>query len=126
MKTYQLNLLAAAEQAGVKRFAPSEYTLPPSGQVGIDFDRIKLETWEVVLRSVKEGRIDAARFPTGMWMNYLAIGAPFRRGEGLAGFSEGAFLFHLDEDLPWVEVPVLADGSGSYPGITMTDIRDIG
>lgn len=126
MKTFQLNLLAAAEQAGVKRFAPSEYALPPSSQTEVEFDKTKLETWEVVARAVEEGRIDAARFPTGMWMNYLAVGAPFCQMEGLAGFREGAFLFHLDEDRPWVEVPVLSDGSGAYPRVSMTDIRDIG
>ncbi|RMJ28103.1 isoflavone reductase family protein [Aspergillus sp. HF37] len=125
METYQLNLLAAAEQAGVKRFAPSEFALPPAAQESVEFDGTKQRVWQRVQEAVEQGRIDAARFPTGMWMNYLAIGCPpRRREEGLAGFSEGAFLVHLDEDEPWIEIPVLADGT--YPALTMTDLRDIG
>lgn len=124
METYQLNLLAAAEQAGVKRFAPSEFALPPNAQESVEFDGVKVRVWQRVQESVDQGRIDAARFPTGMWMNYLAIGCRRRRDEGLAGFSEGAFLVHLDEAEPWVEIPVLADGA--YPALTMTDLRDIG
>lgn len=124
METYQLNLLTAAEEAGVKRFAPSEFALPPTAQIDIEFDQIKLRVWERVRRSVEAGRIDAARFPTGMWMNYLAIGCRYNQGEGLAGFREGSFLVHLDEEVPWVEIPVLPDGG--YPRLTMTDLRDIG
>lgn len=124
MQTYQLNLLAAAEKAGVKRFAPSEFSLPPSAQDDIDFDNIKLSVWARVQASVAAGRIDSARFPTGMWMNYLAIGCKHQQEEGLAGFQEGAFLIHLGEENPWIEVPVLGDGR--YPSITMTDLRDIG
>src|SRR5699024_10280530 len=130
MVTYQLNLLHAAEQAGVKRFAPSEFSLPPSSQDDIDFFQMKVQVWNRVLDSVANGTIDAARFPAGMWMNYLAIGCRYRQEEGLAGFREGSFLVHLDEKeeeegrLPWVEVPVLQNGG--YPLITMTDLRDIG
>lgn len=125
MVPYQLNLLAAAEVAGVKRFLPSEFALPAGTQQGIDFDKMKLAVWEGVYTSVQEGRIDAARVPCGMWMNYLAIGCrEDRREEGLAGFREAGFIVHLDEQEPWVEIPLLADGR--YPSLTMTDLRDIG
>lgn len=129
MVTYQVNLLRAAEQAEVKRFAPSEFSLPVSSQTDIEFFEMKVEVWNQVLESVSRGTIDAARFPTGMWMNYLATGCRYHQEEGLAGFREGSFLVHLDLDeeevrTPWVEVPVLGDGG--YPLITMTDLRDIG
>lgn len=86
---------------------------------------MKVQVWIQVQESVSRGIIDAARFPTGMWMNYLAIGCRYYQEEGLAGFREGSFLVHLEEkEKPWVEVPVLGDGG--YPLISMTDLRDIG
>lgn len=126
MLTQHLNLLHAAISAGVKRFAPSEFALPPSSQTDIDFDNAKLAVWDAVRGAVAAGKIDAARFPSGMWMNYLGIGCRYAREEALAGFAEGPFLVHLaDEDAGrWIEVPVRVDGT--YPRITMTDLRDIG
>ncbi|KAL4883165.1 hypothetical protein BJY04DRAFT_216463 [Aspergillus karnatakaensis] len=126
--TYQLNLLTAAISAGVTRFAPSEFALNQEAHKLVEIDAGKILVWDAVLSAVKEGKIDAATFPVGMFMNYLAIGVPDkeRQKEGLAGFREGAMMFHLDgnQGEAWVEVPV--DETGEWPDVTMTDIRDVG
>ena len=124
--TAQVNLLHAAEDAGCRRFAPSEFALTEQAHDIVDLLRAKNTVWEEVQASIRRGKIDAARCPCGMFMNYLGIGIPddASRLEALAGFQEGAFLFHLDDEEPWVEVPVREDGS--FPDLTLTDIRDIG
>lgn len=125
--TVQLNLLHAAEEAGCCRFAPSEFALTSQAHTMVDILNAKNTVWDAVQVSVDLGRIDAARFPCGMFMNYLGIGCPdpSRRGLALAGFQGGAFLIHLEnQQAPWIEVPIRSDGS--FPQVTMTDIRDIG
>ncbi|KAL4745301.1 hypothetical protein BDW72DRAFT_186830 [Aspergillus terricola var. indicus] len=134
--SYQLNLLSAAIAAGCKRFAPSEFALPQHSHGDVDVDHGKIIVWGKVKDAVAKGQIDGAAFPCGMFMNYLAIGAP-RELEGRAGFREGELIFHLrgqhhrhehrdnaDGDGGWIEVP-LSD-EGEYPKLTMTDIRDVG
>ncbi|KAF3482882.1 isoflavone reductase family protein [Arthroderma uncinatum] len=120
----QIRLLHAAEAAGCRRFAPSEFAGTYDMHFKVDFDKMaKLPVWEAVLAS----KIDAAMFSSGMFMNYLGIGCPEKdgnRAEALAGFAEGPFLFNLVEG--WVDMPVV-EGDGASPAlITMTNIRDIG
>lgn len=124
--SYQLNLLRAAEEAKCKRFAPSEWALSYDAHKIVSIDKVKLMVWDEVKRSVSQGRIDAALFPCGMFMNYLGIGAP-KEAEARAGFREGPMMFHFNdaESGPWIEVPV-SDEDGSFPSLTMTDIRDVG
>lgn len=124
--TYQLNLLHAAEEAKCKRFAPSEWALSYESHKIVSIDRAKIIVWDAVKESVSQGKIDAALFPCGMFMNYLGIGAP-KEEEARAGFREGPMVFHLDDKKtgPWVEIPV-NDEDGSFPSVTMTDIRDVG
>ncbi|CAP85907.1 hypothetical protein EN45_056420 [Penicillium chrysogenum] len=125
--TVQLNLLHAAEAAGCRRFAPSEFALTSSAHSMVDVLDAKNKVWEVVQTSVNQHRIDAARFPCGMFMNYLGIGCPDsgRRKDALAGFQEGPFLVHFENpESPWIEVPLRSDQT--FPRLTMTDIHDIG
>ncbi|KAJ5540461.1 hypothetical protein N7494_005537 [Penicillium frequentans] len=124
--TSQVNLLHAAEEAGCGRFAPSEFALTDHAHTMVDLLAAKHVVWKEVQTSVSQGKIDAARFPCGMFMNYLGIGISKDdiRLEALAGFQEGSFLVHLDAPFPWIEVPVRADGS--FPNLTLTDIRDVG
>jgi hypothetical protein len=123
--TYQLNLLNAAIEAGCRRFAPSEFALCEQSQAQVDLLQPKNVVWEAVKGKVEKGLIDAARFPCGMFMNYLGIGVGGEQEkEARAGFAEGAFLVHLDAEPAYVVVPVRADGSA--PSLTLTDIRDVG
>ncbi|KAK5789911.1 hypothetical protein VI817_007198 [Penicillium citrinum] len=124
--TAQVNLLHAAEEAGCRRFAPSEFALSAASQSKVDILKAKNEVWNEVQASVDQGRIDAARFPCGMFMNYLGIGCPDgeNRVKALAGFQEGPYMIYLDRQPSWVEVPIRADGT--TPSLSMTDIRDVG
>lgn len=125
--TAQVNLLHAAVEAGCQRFAPSEFALSHESQSMVDLLEAKNTVWRAVQASMDQGRIDAARFPCGMFMNYLGIGIPDDsvRNDALAGFQEGPFLIHLEDPrASWIEVPLRADGT--VPKLTMTDIRDIG
>ncbi|KAL4866252.1 hypothetical protein BDV12DRAFT_210613 [Aspergillus spectabilis] len=124
--TYQVNLLNAAIEAGVHRFAPSEFALSQEAHDSVEIDKGKIIVWNAVQSAVREGKIDAAAFPVGMFMNYLAIGIPdkAKEQEALAGFKEGPLMFHLDEDPAWIEVPV--SETGEWPDVTMTDIRNVG
>jgi hypothetical protein len=132
MIEYQLNLLNASIAAGVTRFAPSEFALSQEVHKQVDIDYAKIVVWDAVRAAVQRGDIDAAAFPCGMFMNYLAVGfaegeSERRRKRALAGFSEGALMFHPSPGEgggPWVEVPLTEEGS--FPDVTMTDIRDIG
>ncbi|KAL4800842.1 hypothetical protein BDV19DRAFT_383861 [Aspergillus venezuelensis] len=126
---YHLNLLSASITAGVKRFVPSEFALPQSSHGMVDVDKSKITIWTEVQNAVQKGEIDAAAFPVGMFMNYLAIGHPDPdvEKEARAGFREGALMFYLGGDEPYAEIPLNEDGSGNgFPDITMTDIRDVG
>ncbi|KAL4779908.1 hypothetical protein BJX76DRAFT_364845 [Aspergillus varians] len=124
--TYQLNLLSASIEVGAHRFAPSEWALSQKAHTEIDIDAGKIVVWDAVKKAVADGKIDAAAFPVGMFMNYLAIGIPDRDREieARAGFREGPLMFHLDEEPAWIEVPVT--GEGQHPVLTMTDVRDVG
>ncbi|KAL2807827.1 hypothetical protein BJX63DRAFT_57336 [Aspergillus granulosus] len=129
---YQLNLLNASIAAGVSRFAPSEFALCQEAHAEVDIDRAKIVVWNAVCAAVQRGDIDAAAFPCGMFMNYLAVGSihsaddlPFYKRENpLAGFREGPLMFHLAGPEPWVEVPLTQ--TGEFPELSMTDIRDVG
>ncbi|KAL5341046.1 hypothetical protein BJX70DRAFT_396104 [Aspergillus crustosus] len=126
--TYHLNLLTAAINAGVKRFAPSEFALSQKAHSDVEIDHGKITIWNAVKSAVREGKIDAAAFPVGMFMNYLAIGISDKQkeNEARAGFREGPLMFHLEDEPAWVEVPVPVSTTGEWPDITMTDIRDVG
>ncbi|KAL3441867.1 hypothetical protein BJX65DRAFT_287918 [Aspergillus insuetus] len=133
MVEYQLNLLTASIAAGVRRFAPSEFALSQDVHKQVDIDYAKIVVWGAVRDAVERGDIDAAAFPCGMFMNYLAVGISTvakdnaRRKKALAGFSEGPLMFHPspgEGGRPWAEVPLTEHGS--FPDVTMTDIRDIG
>lgn len=132
----QLNLFAAAQAAGCRRFAPSEFALPYNAHSRVELDAaVKIPVWREICASASP-TLDVALFPCGMFMNYFGIGCP--PGEGgrnrdaaLAGFAEGPFLFHLEEG--WVEVPLLRGAEASsddadkmYPLVSATDIRDVG
>ncbi|KAL4954346.1 hypothetical protein BDW69DRAFT_205243 [Aspergillus filifer] len=124
---YHLNLLSACVSAHVKRFAPSEFALPLSSHHLVDVDHAKVIIWTQVQNAVQEGKIDAAAFPVGMFMNYLAIGhpEPSIESEARAGFREGPLMFYLAGEEPYAEIPLNEHGEG-FPDITMTDIRDVG
>ena len=68
----QLTLVRAAKEAGVKRFAPSEFALAKAANKDIDLYHPKEEIW----KAVQESGMQYTAFHPGIYMNYLAFGSP--------------------------------------------------
>lgn len=70
--TPQLALIDAARAAGVKRFAPSEYSV-----VRLPDDPITLYHWkQIVEEAACASGMETTVFANGVFMNYLAVGTP--------------------------------------------------
>jgi len=127
MRDSQLALVAAAKEAGVRRFAPSEYVGAGGGYRDIDLYAGKGEVWE----AVKASGMQYTRFACGIFMSIFATGTPkpvteVGRAEGaesgeeeaLAGLRPWSFMFNMlrgTADLP-------GDGSAKF---AVTDTRDV-
>lgn len=122
----QLALVAAAKEAGVKRFAPSEFALK-GGAYDIDLYAGKAKVWDAVVASGME----YTRFSCGVFMNLFATGTPKDVTE--VGAAEGAQSGE-EEALagmrPWNFVLNLKAGTADLPGdgrgkVIFTDTRDV-
>ncbi|EMC92120.1 hypothetical protein BAUCODRAFT_38147 [Baudoinia panamericana UAMH 10762] len=125
----QMALLRAAKEAGVSRFAPSEYA-------GISNDLIgyyagKEEVWQAAQRVSEETGMQVTKFMTGIFMSILATGTP--KPVTAVGEREGRKTGE-EEALaglrPWSFVINMKAGNADYPGdgsakLVLTDMRDI-
>jgi uncharacterized protein YbjT (DUF2867 family) len=126
----EINLLHAARAAGVKRFAPSEWSFGPDGHAKcLPLFQPKLEWWEeckkVAAQAASEGEVfEVSRFHVGYFMNYLGYGAPFDEAGALAGhrIDDIDLFFHLKRD----PVIIPEKDGGGIPRITMTELGDVG
>ncbi len=125
MKTAQLALIAACEEAGVKRFAPSEYA-------GRDNDGLSLYSGKnAVVQRLRQSKLEWTRFQCGIFMSVLATGTPkplteVGKQEGLQTGEEEA----LAGLRPWNFVLNMKAGTADFPGdgtdpVVFTDIRDV-
>lgn len=108
----QVNLLNAAKQVGVKRFAPSEFAHPTHD--GIDLYAPKKIVWEAVQKS----GLEYTQFSCGLFMNGLATATPKEETVALAGLR------------PWNFVANTKSGTADLPGdgsakLAITEINDI-
>ena len=122
----QLALVAAAKEAGVKRFAPSEFSLRGGGY-DLDLYAGKREVWDAVVASGME----FTRFSCGIFMGFLGTGTP--KGVSPVGEREGAQSGE-EEALgglrAWDFVVNVRNGTADFPGdgtgaVTFTDTRDV-
>lgn len=125
IKSAQLALISACKEAGVKRFAPSEYA-------GIDNEDIDLytpkrEVWE----ATRESGLEYTQFSCGLFMSAFATGTP--KPMTAVGEREGCKTGE-EEALaglrPWTFVVNMRAGTADYPGdgtapLVFTDMRDI-
>ena len=121
----QLATLAAAKEAGVKRFAPSEYA--GNTNKGIDLYAGKEEVWQ----ATRSSGLEYTRFSCGLFMSVLATGTPkpltdVGQREGKETGEEEA----LAGLRPWNYVVNMKAGTADYPGdgtfpMCWTDMRDI-
>lgn len=131
----QLALLRAAREAGVRRFAPSEFGMGPLASGRVDVLRCKEGVWEACVRAREEsgGELEVGRFVCGGFMNYLCVGERFealggggggeeRRVEALAGLEDMNVIWDVVGRK--AEEPVRDDGGS--PVVTLTDIWDVG
>ena len=113
MRDSQLAIIAAAKEAGVKRFAPSEFAIKDYG----DWDVYagKIPVWE----AAKASGLEYTQFTCGIFMNYLATGTPKEGTEALSGLR------------PWNFVINTKAGTADLPGdgntkLTFTRLQDVG
>ncbi|KAF2222699.1 hypothetical protein BDZ85DRAFT_131229 [Elsinoe ampelina] len=123
VETAQLALIAAAKEAGVKRFAPSEYAA--SSNEGIDAYAVKARVWQALKRS----GLEYTKFSCGLFMNILGTGTP-------KDVSEGSWAATGEEEAlgalrPWDFVIDKRRGTADLPGngdtkMALTSTEDIG
>ncbi|KAK4071640.1 uncharacterized protein Triagg1_5878 [Trichoderma aggressivum f. europaeum] len=111
--TLQIALLEAAKEAKVKRFVPSEWSIPAYDRVA--FYKAKESVWE----AVKKSGLEYTRFINGMWMNIWAAGAPRDEEAGRAGYKGPSLIVDINSG----SVTIPGDGSKV---ISVTDMRDVG
>jgi hypothetical protein len=121
----QLALIPACKEAGVKRFAPSEYA--GNSNEGIDLYAGKKQVWE----ATKSSGLEYTSFSCGVFMSILATGTPKPLTE--VGEREGRKTGE-EEALaglrPWNYVVNMKAGTGDFPGdgtapLCFTDMRNI-
>lgn len=125
IRNAQIAVLTACKEAGVKRFAPSEYA--GNSNDGIDLYAGKEEVWQATRKS----GLEYTRFSCGLFMSLLATGTPkaltdVGRREGRKTGEEEA----LSGLRPWNYVVNMKGGTADYPedGVApmcWTDMRDI-
>ena len=113
MRDSQLAIIAAAKEAGAKRFAPSEFAIRDYR----DWDLYagKIPVWE----ATKASGMECAQFTCGIFMNYLGTGTPKEEVDALAGLR------------PWNYVINTKAGTADLPGegnakLTFTRLQDVG
>ena len=113
MRDSQLAVIAAAKEAGVKRFAPSEFAIKEYQDW--DFYAGKIP----VLEATKASGMEYTQFTCGIFMNYLGTGTPKEGTEVLSGLR------------PWNFVINTKAGTADLPGdgntkLTFTRLQDVG
>ncbi|KAF4550606.1 NmrA-like protein 1 [Elsinoe fawcettii] len=123
LESSQLALLIAAKEAGVKRFAPSEYAA--STNEGIDAYAVKERVWQ----AGKSSGLEYTKFSCGLFLNILGTGTPKVPTEGSwARTGEEEALGGLR---PWDFVINKRQGTADVPGdgdakMTLTSTEDVG
>jgi NmrA-like family len=121
MLNFHFNLLGAAQKAGCKRFAPSEWDTGSLSKQKVDLLRLKLDIWA----KCEESELECAGFVPGWFMNYLGQGcSPEKKGEALQGLEDSFLLDFVDIAKGKITVPVTAEGKPAK--FTMTEMKDIG
>lgn len=110
--TSQLNLLEAAKETGVKRFAPSEYA-------HLHYNSIDLyQPKKVVWDAVQQSGLEYTKFACGLFMNCLSTGTPKGETEALAGLRPWNFIINMKAGT--ADVP--GDGNAK---MAVTEINDV-
>lgn len=125
MRDAQLALIPACVEAGVKRFAPSEYAGRSNGNISLYAGK------DIVLKELKKSGLEYTQFQCGLFMSAMATGTPkpmtdVGRREGLKTGEEEA----LAGLRPWNFVINMVGGTADYPGdgtapLVLTDMRDV-
>jgi uncharacterized protein YbjT (DUF2867 family) len=113
LATIQLALIKAAVEAGVKRFAPSEFAGTLKTAELVDAYHPKLR----VAEGLRNSGLEYTYFRAGLFLNYFSRHSPSEE-EGLASMR------------PWTFVVDINQGVANVPGdgnqkLTFTDVRDV-
>lgn len=113
LRPSQLALLRAAQEAGVKRFVPSDW--PTDKYDAVSAYAAKATVWN----AVAESGLEYTRFINGIWMNLWGLGTPHDEAKALSGYSGPPFLIDLKKRT------ALIPGDGSQK-LVFTNMRDLG
>ncbi|KAM0713992.1 hypothetical protein Q7P37_010956 [Cladosporium fusiforme] len=122
----QLALVAAAKEAGVKRFAPSEFAVRGGGYE-LSLYAGKKAVWE----AAKASEMEVTRFSCGIFMGFLGSGTPKGVTEvGVREAAESGEQEALGGLRPWDFVVNCRAGTADLPGdgsaeVVLTDTRDV-
>ena len=122
MLSFNRSLLQASKEAGVKRFAPSEFDIGPLAQAKVDFLRPKLQIWKLC----ESSGLQCAKFSLGMFMTYLGPdGSSANHSNALAGLLDNKLMLdYINIDKGYALVPV--NDKGKPARISMCNIADVG
>jgi hypothetical protein len=129
LRSAQLSLIAACKEAGVKRFAPSEYA--GASNDGIDLYQGKAEVWKAAQAAAEETGMEVTQFQCGLFMSLFATGTT--KGVTEVGRREGAKTGE-EEALaglrPWNFVINMKAGTADLPAdgivpMVFTEMRDV-
>ncbi|KAH0610709.1 uncharacterized protein H6S33_012236 [Morchella sextelata] len=113
----QILLIQAAAAAGVKRFAPSEWSIHPDLNYDLTlYTDIKAPSWE----AVKASGMQYTALESGVFLNYMAYGSPKpgAREKAFKGLQYTPWIF--DPTLDTIEVP----GTGEER-FAVTEVEDV-
>src|SRR5882757_3031935 len=89
--TPQLTLLEAAQEAGVRRFVPSDWAVPL-------YDRVSAYQGKgVVWKAVEASGLEYTRFTNGIFMNLWGLGATKNKVEALGTYDGPSFIIEIDK-----------------------------
>ena len=119
------SLLNACIEAGVRRYAPSEWTFGSKAFEKVDVLRSRVPVWEMCLAAMERGQIQCGRFVCGMFLNYFGWGCEeAKKGDALQGLEDDLMSEYVDIGRGKLVCPVTNDGE---PGrFDVVDIADVG
>lgn len=110
----QRHLINAAQKAGIKRFAPSEFAILPEANQVTQHWKVKSD----IASELAQKGFEYILFMQGIFMNYFCSGSPHNEQKGLDGFNAMPFLL----DIPNSKATIPGDGNTPFATTLVSDV----